>query len=410
MALWTGAWLAGVALQLQQVTLWTAAQQAALAAVALALLLLAWQRPPARTLLGALGLALLALASTDWRAAQRLAEQLPAALEGQDIQVTGVVARLPQSNLAGTRFVLRVEQAQHQGRPVQLPTSLALGWYRGPDVDALLRGPDDLRAGQRWRFTVRLRQPHGQLNPLGFDHELWLWEQGLRATGYVRSRAGDEAQKLADDAGHPVERLRQRVRDRIQAQVDDAGAAGCWRRWPSATRGRSTAATGTCSGPPGVAHLMSISGLHVTMFAWLAGRAGRPRLAWVHPRHAVDARAHRGALGRAAAGPAYARAGGLGRAGAAHGADDRHPGAAAQPGSALATDAGAAGGRGGGDAAGPLGPAAAGLLAVVRGRGPADAVRPRAGRRAAGRPKPGLARWRRCWPLACAPRPWPPWA
>ena len=28
----------------------------------------------------------------------------------------------------------------------------------------------------------------------------------------------------------------------------------------------------------GVAHLMSISGLHVTMFAWLAGGAGRAGL------------------------------------------------------------------------------------------------------------------------------------
>ena len=29
----------------------------------------------------------------------------------------------------------------------------------------------------------------------------------------------------------------------------------------------------------GVAHLMSISGLHVTMFAWLAGGADRPAVA-----------------------------------------------------------------------------------------------------------------------------------
>lgn len=141
--------------------------------------------------------------------------------------------QLPQSNLAGTRFVFRVEQAQHQGRPVQLPTALALGWYRGPDVDALLRGPDDLRAGQRWRFTVRLRQPHGQLNPLGFDHELWLWEQGLRATGYVRSRAGDEAHKLADDAG-PTRwnGCASACATASRPRWTMPAPPGCWRRWP----------------------------------------------------------------------------------------------------------------------------------------------------------------------------------
>ena len=44
-----------------------------------------------------------------------------------------------------------------------------------------------LRAGQRWRLLVRLKQPHGNANPHGFDYELYLFEQGVRATGYVRA-------------------------------------------------------------------------------------------------------------------------------------------------------------------------------------------------------------------------------
>ena len=35
-------------------------------------------------------------------------------------------------------------------------------------------------------MTVRLQRPHGNANPYGFDYEVWLLEQGLRATGYVR--------------------------------------------------------------------------------------------------------------------------------------------------------------------------------------------------------------------------------
>jgi competence protein ComEC len=33
---------------------------------------------------------------------------------------------------------------------------------------------------------VRLKRPHGNLNPHGFDYEAWLFERGIRATGYVR--------------------------------------------------------------------------------------------------------------------------------------------------------------------------------------------------------------------------------
>lgn len=282
-ASWPLAWLLGAWLQLQQAQVWPAPVQAALVGGGLLALAaaLALRRLPrvVGTLLGALALAALAAGSTAWRADQRLADRLPAALEGQDLQVTGLIASLPQSNLAGTRFVFEVEAATQQGRPVVIPQRLSLGWWRGPDADALLIGPDALRAGQRWRFTVRLRQPHGHLNPHGFDAELWLFEQGLRSTGYVRSRAGDRAERLADAAGHPVERLRQAIRDRIDAAVPDAGAAGVLAALAIGDQGAIDRADWELFRITGVAHLMSISGLHVTLFAWLAaalvGRAWR---------------------------------------------------------------------------------------------------------------------------------------
>jgi competence protein ComEC len=271
-ALWPLAVLLGVLVQVQQPELWPPVVHGGLIAAAGVLLALLHRLPsPAATAVGALALALGAAGSTAWRAELRLADALPAALEGQDLQLTGVVARLPQSNLIGTRFVLEVESALHQGRPVAVPPLVSLGWYRGPDADALLLGPDALRAGQRWRLPVRLRQPHGNLNPHGFDVELWLFEQGLRATGYVRSRSGDRAERLADRAGHPVERLRQDLRDRIDASVPNAAAAGVLAALAIGDQGAIDRADWELFRVTGVAHLMSISGLHVTMFAWAAG-------------------------------------------------------------------------------------------------------------------------------------------
>ena len=269
------AWLAGIGLQLQQPALWPALHYQGLLLATL-LLALAWRGLARRAPAGALAclclaLALAGFASTGWRAGQRLAQALPAPLEGVDLQLVGVVSGLPQPGPQGTRFVLQVEQAQHEGRPVDVPERVSLGWYRGFDGDALLAAPaQELRAGQRWLLTVRLRQPHGTLNPGGFDLELWLFEQGLGASGTVRATAAAPNRLLAEAGGHPVQRARQAVRDAILLRVADAPAAGVLAALAVGDQAAIDRDDWELFRHTGVAHLMSISGLHVTMFAWLA--------------------------------------------------------------------------------------------------------------------------------------------
>ncbi|MEO8836912.1 MAG: DNA internalization-related competence protein ComEC/Rec2, partial [Caldimonas sp.] len=207
-------------------------------------------------------------ASAGGQATLGLAEALPSALEGQDMAVTGVVASLPQRGPNGLRFRFTVDPG---GAPKGVPRRLALGWYAGQHEDAAVEQPrTTLRAGQRWRFTVRLRQPHGNLNPNGFDYELALFEQGVRAAGYVRD---GPATLLDARAGHPVERWRQRVRDAIDRNVDDRRVAGVLAALAVGDQGAIERDDWDLFRNTGVAHLMSISGLHVTMFAWLAGLA-----------------------------------------------------------------------------------------------------------------------------------------
>ena len=118
---------------------------------------------------------------------------------------------------------------------------------------------------------VRLKAPHGTSNPHGFDYELWLWEQGLQATGYVRSGPRDvPAQQLGQTWSHPVELARQAVRDRILERVADRKAAGLIAALVVGDQNAIERVDWDVFRATGVAHLMSISGLHVTMFAWLA--------------------------------------------------------------------------------------------------------------------------------------------
>ncbi len=267
------AWLIGVALHLQERSLAPLWAYLVCLAVGLACAAMAcrWPRLWALLLVAALACG---LGTSGWRASLGLADQLPLALEGQDLQVTGVVASLPQQSPTGLRFHFEIEEARLQGQPVAVPPLVAMGWYAGWHEDAELSAPQlSLRAGQRWRFTVRMRQPHGNLNPHGFDYELTLFEQGLRATGAVRANDRSAPELLEPHAGHAIDRLRQHVRDAIYATVSEPRSAGVLAALAVGDQSAIDRDDWQLFRSTGVAHLMSISGLHVTMFAWLAGLA-----------------------------------------------------------------------------------------------------------------------------------------
>ena len=278
--------LAGTGLQMVQPVLWPAGVYAALLAAAVAATLVARRRlrGSARGLvpvLLALAAALAGAGLTGMRAIAYQADALAPALEGRDLVVTGIVSEMPQFNDAGVRLRLAVESATLAGATVQVPDRLALGWYAGhlaPAADGLLpelqRQPVPVRAGERWRFTVRLKAPHGNSNPGGFDYELWLWEQGVQATGYVRASASDPpAQNLGPTGRYRVESARQDLRDRLLVHLEGRREAGLVAALVVGDQNAIDRADWDVFRATGVAHLVSISGLHVTLFAWLAAAA-----------------------------------------------------------------------------------------------------------------------------------------
>ncbi|MGV3727576.1 ComEC/Rec2 family competence protein [Hydrogenophaga sp.] len=290
-------WVWGAALQLQQADLSPMALYgAALATGLCALGVLRWVRRLAPVLVMALlAGVLLGWGLTGARAVHFAADALEPTLQGTDIEVTGRIASLPQRSAQGERFDFVVESASRAGQPVQLPPRLQLGWYAGASAQpqgalwGLNAASPGLRAADRWRFTVRLRSPHGNLNPHGFDRERWLWEQGIQATGYVRSGPRDPLpQWLGATWWHPLDRLRQAVAERIEAQVaSDPRSAGVLAALVVGDQSAIDRADWDLFRATGVAHLMSISGLHVTLFAWLAtGLVGAlwRRLAHFWPR------------------------------------------------------------------------------------------------------------------------------
>ncbi|MBK7472323.1 MAG: ComEC family competence protein [Betaproteobacteria bacterium] len=209
-------------------------------------------------------------------AERRLADELPARWEGQDIRVAGIVSGLPAVNQSdrSVRFAFDVERV---GTPSAIvPSRLSLAWYttwRGTPLKDDEPLPE-LHAGERWQLTVRLRRPHGNANPHGFDLEAWMLENGLRATGYVRRDEGNR--RLAAHSGRFIDRvdaLREAIRGRILRALDGRPYAGVLVALAVGDQRSVPQDQWLLYNRTGVSHLLSISGLHVTLFATVFGGA-----------------------------------------------------------------------------------------------------------------------------------------
>ncbi|MET3448609.1 DNA internalization-related competence protein ComEC/Rec2 [Ralstonia sp. 1138] len=215
---------------------------------------------------------------SDWRAQQRLAVALTPAWEGKDIIATGVVAELPQTGDDATRFLFHIESS-NAGDAV--PPRVRLSWYgartwrNAGEEDATpgrRAGIPDLQPGQRWQLTLRLKRPHSLVNPGGFDGEYAMLAENIRAVGYVRT--GKRAQNIAlDEAGTDfaigVERWRASVRRHILDALPDARYAAVIVALVVGDQRGIARDDWDLFRRTGISHLVSISGLHITMIAGL---------------------------------------------------------------------------------------------------------------------------------------------
>lgn len=217
------------------------------------------------------------------RAQMRLAPTLPFAWEGRDVVVSGIVRGLPVAVAGiggpGLRFDFEVDAVETPA--AQVPRQVSLTWYTDQS------GLPDLRPGERWRWVVRLKRPHGGANPHGFDVERWLLEQGLRATGTVRPKAMAPGRLpvSAWDAQSLVDRARDAIARHVRAALAGAPYAGVIVALVVGEQRGIANEDWTLFNRTGIGHLLSISGLHITMLAALAAALAARVWRWGARRH-----------------------------------------------------------------------------------------------------------------------------
>ena len=193
-----------------------------------------------------------------------LGTQLDASLERQTLLVEGTVLDLPRQLSGGRiRFLFHVERLDAGAGWVDFGARVRLSWYETARVPA---------PGERWQLAVRLKRPHGFANPGGFDYERWLFQQRIRATGYVRKDARN--QRIAAGEVPVISRLRHRLMA-FHGGLDEGGTAlSLVRALTVGDRSAIAAEQWDRLRETGTSHLMAISGLHISLVAamvfWLA--------------------------------------------------------------------------------------------------------------------------------------------
>ena len=202
-----------------------------------------------------------------WLAQLALAPRLALADEGRDITIIGTVASLPYQFQQGVRFNFAVDSAAGAA----VPPLIALSWYAG-FRDEVTNDVGDVQPGERWQLTVRLQRPHGNANPHGFDYEVWQLEQGVRATGHVRPAPRLATPNVRLDSFVPgfnnvVQASRAALRSRILRSLQGKEYAGVIVALVVGDQRAIPQSDWQVFNRTGVSHLISISGLHITMIA-----------------------------------------------------------------------------------------------------------------------------------------------
>lgn len=181
-----------------------------------------------------------------------LSWKIPESERRQNLTLQIRITSIVDDSYNRLRFDARVVPSPAFG--MQHPAKLHLQWYgHQGDIPKL---------GELWQVDVRLRPIAGLQNSSGFNYQAYLRRHGIQATGYIR---GGQRVQSVSRAQQPVAYLRQSIYDQLAlhrpwlANADILLALGIGQRhWLSSERWQLLQHTG-------VAHLIAISGLHLSL-------------------------------------------------------------------------------------------------------------------------------------------------
>lgn len=246
------------------------------AAVLAAGVYLARRWPGAQLALICLLAAAIGFAAIQWRSATRDAPVLTKQLG--PLIVTGQLLAL-ERQADGVRYLIapdRIAQLGEQPTPARIRLKLS----------GKARADATLVAGERVRVRAVLAPPPGPITPGGFDYGRMLWFERIGAVGFVISPPQRLDQAAPDTFWHHVDIALTGLRDRLTGRIiagipGDAGVVAA--ALMTGDRAAIPDDVNEAMKNSGLAHLLSISGLHMGLVAGILFFSFRAVCALIEP-------------------------------------------------------------------------------------------------------------------------------
>ena len=224
------------------------------------MLLLALRIPASRPIIAGVALSVVTIACS---LLQLASHQLQADQISTDLDLTVRVVGVPEVQEQRLSFMAKVLACETCHTPLKA-TTIKLSWYYDyPDV----------RAGDKWQLSVRLKPPASLRNPGGFDAVAWNLVKGVHARGYVRK--AEMATRLDSDNHISLSAIRQQAATRLQRLSSDDRYLGLLQALTVGVKSEVSDTQWDLLRDTGTAHLMAISGLHVGLMAGWAMLLGK---------------------------------------------------------------------------------------------------------------------------------------
>ena len=200
---------------------------------------------------------------------QKISNLLHPQLEDKTFILQGYIDELPRVSDRGISFGFRVTHSQLAYTSLKIDEDISFP-QRVYLFYPLKNQQKNFMPGQYWSLKVKLKSVRGLKNPYGFDLEQWMFIQNLGAQGNIQ--VGSEKALGASHRSFKttIELLRHKIREKIQESLGkNTPYAGVISALVIGDQQMISPEDWKIFAQTGIGHLISISGLHVTMLAGL---------------------------------------------------------------------------------------------------------------------------------------------
>lgn len=196
---------------------------------------------------------------TFWRGQALLEQRWPEARYGEEVWIQGHIASLPDISHTAARGDEPPEKIWRflfEPTVDDVPPRIRASWYRNEQV---------LKGGECWNMLLRLRPPHGSVNPGGFDYEGWLYRQGVGAVATVKA-----AKPCADMRGYTLLKMRQSLMDDFRGWLPEGPARALFIALTLGDTSEIGSDDWSLFRDTGTTHLVAISGFNIAIVSGIA--------------------------------------------------------------------------------------------------------------------------------------------